>query len=296
MQQIYCANNAEKRFNLVLLSTRASTRSVLPISQWNAHEQISAENWTKSADQAFDTACKQAREEGKMIAGFKLMYDQVKGPGRTVNGTNLPDGWFQEYLKARKVRIVHLVREGVILHMASDYQTAVDVNKLNLVGANSHHTMDPQLAAARRNATMFRFTARELPVLQSRENEHKHWLYFLRQTGLRYQYLSYEDLMSNRRDIFVHMVLQFLGVKDMVSYPKLQGQFLRIHKVACEDRIADFNAVEQLIRGTMSERACKMLSHHQQTVDRHVVPDDGSPACNKFIVLTTQRSGSTWFC
>ena len=57
-----------------------------------------------------------------MIAGFKLMYDQVKGPGRTVNGTNLPDGWFQEYLKARKVRIVHLVREGVILHMASDYQ------------------------------------------------------------------------------------------------------------------------------------------------------------------------------
>ena len=122
VQQIYCANNAEKRFNLVLWSTWASTRSVLPISQWNAHEQISAENWTKSADQAFDTACKQAREEGKMIAGFKLMYDQVKGPGRTVNGTNLPDGWFQEYLKARKVRIVHLVRKGVILHMASDYQ------------------------------------------------------------------------------------------------------------------------------------------------------------------------------
>ena len=34
----------------------------------------------------------------------------------------------------------------------------------------------------------------------------------------------------------------------------------------------------------------------RETVDRHVVPDDGSPACNKFIVLTTQRSGSTWFC
>ena len=31
-----------------------------------------------------------------MIAGFKLMYDQVKGPGRTVNGTNLgnpPNFW-----------------------------------------------------------------------------------------------------------------------------------------------------------------------------------------------------------
>ena len=37
--------------------------------------------------------------------------------------------------------------------------------------------------------------------------KHKHWLDFLQQTGLPYQYLSYDDLMSSRRDIFVHMVL-----------------------------------------------------------------------------------------
>ena len=54
-------------------------------------EQVSAKNWTKSADKAFDAAWKEARKEGNMIAGFKLMYAQVKGPGKTVNGKNLPD-------------------------------------------------------------------------------------------------------------------------------------------------------------------------------------------------------------
>ena len=111
----------------------------------------------------------QTMKEGKMIAGFKLMYNQVKGPGKTVNGTNLPDGWFQEYLKASMVGIVHLVREAVILHMASDYQTAVDVKQLHLNATNSHHTTDANSAAARRNATMFRLTAGHLPLLQSRE-------------------------------------------------------------------------------------------------------------------------------
>ena len=88
-------------------------------------------------------------------------------------------------------------------------------------------------------------------------------------------------------------MLQFLGVKDIVSYPKLQGLLLRIHRVTCEDRIADFNTVKQLIRGTMFDRACEILCRRQQTVDKHVVPGDASPTCNKFIVLTTQRSGST---
>ena len=152
-------------------------------------------NWTKSADQAFDTACKQAREEGKMIAGFKLMYRSSERAWQNRQWHEFARWMVSRIFESTQgancaLFLFFLVREGVILHMASDYQTAVDVNKLNLVGANSHHTMDPQLAAARRNATMFRFTARELPVLQSRENEHKHWLYFLRQTGLRYQYLS----------------------------------------------------------------------------------------------------------
>ena len=103
-----------------------------------------------------------------MIAGFKLMHDQVKGPGKTVNGKNLPDGWFQEYLSARRVRSVHLVRETVILHMASIHQTAVGVKQLDLNASNSDHTTDAKSAAARRNAAMLRFTASHLPLMQSR--------------------------------------------------------------------------------------------------------------------------------
>ena len=130
-------------------------------------------SFSRKLDQIFRPSVRhslQTMKEGKMIAGFKLMYNQVFGPGKTVNGTNLPDGWFQEYLKARMVGIVHQ-REAVILHMASDYQTAVDVKQLHLNATNSHHTTDANSAAARRNATMFRLTAGHLPLLQSREKK-----------------------------------------------------------------------------------------------------------------------------
>lgn len=237
-----------------------ASESLITFSKRSYKEQISPEEWAHAADHAFDAVCKEAQKHGKKIAGFKLMYDQVKGPGQVINGTHLPDGWFQEYLHTRKVRIVHLVREAVILNLASSFQTAANAKQLNLNGSNTHHTADPKSVAARGHTEKFPFTDQHLPLLHAKEREHVHWLHFLRRTGLPYHYLSYEDLMSHRRDILVHMALQFLGVRNLVSYPKLHGGFLRIHKFDCEGRIANFKKVKRLLHGTMSARACRILA------------------------------------
>lgn len=233
---------------------------LITFSKRSYKEQISAEEWAHAADHAFNTVCKEAQKHGKKIAGFKLMYDQVKGPGHLINGTHLPDGWFQEYLHTRKVRIVHLVREAVILNLASSFQTVANRKQLNLTESKTHHTKDPKSVPARGHTEKFSFTEQHLPLLHAKEREHVQWLHWLRRTGLPYHYLSYEDLMSHRRDIVVHMVLQFLGVTNMVSYPKLHSGYLRIHKFDCEGRIAKFKEVKRLLHGTMSVRACRILA------------------------------------
>ena len=228
---------------------------------FKSFENVSIEEWTRAADEAFNRVCREAEQQGKDIAGFKLMYDQVKGPFRTLNGAKLPEQWFFDYLVKHRVRIVHLVREAAILHLASDFHTHVNSQTLQFADTfASHHTADKKDAEARKKVKKMRFRRSDLPRLKRLEKEHRQWLLLLKATGLPYQYLSYEDLMSFRRDTVVHMVLQFLGVKNMISYPRLQGSLLRTHKSYCEDRIADWDQVKPLLNGTMSLRACNMLS------------------------------------
>ena len=111
----------------------------------------SAKEWTRAADAAFARVCSDAERQGKKIAGFKLMYDQVKGPFQTMDNVNLPEAWFKNYLLKSQVRVLHLVREAVILRLASNFQTGVNVMRLASakMGFNTHHTKDAQDAAAR---------------------------------------------------------------------------------------------------------------------------------------------------
>ena len=87
----------------------------------------SAKEWTRAADAAFARVCSDAERQGKKIAGFKLMYDQVKGPFQTMDNVNLPEAWFKNYLLKSQVRVLHLVREAVILRLASNFLTGVNV-------------------------------------------------------------------------------------------------------------------------------------------------------------------------
>ena len=94
------------------------------LTQHSASKQVlQAEEWAAAADKAFDTVCTQAKSLGKPICGFKLMYNQIKGPSAKIGRTSMPLDWFQDYLVTRDIRVLHLVREAAILQLASIYQT-----------------------------------------------------------------------------------------------------------------------------------------------------------------------------
>eukprot|EP00438_Fugacium_kawagutii_P034222 Skav225915 [mRNA] locus=scaffold1500:150542:151591:- [translate_table: standard] len=222
-------------------------------------ESKNSKKWMKEVDRKFDTVCQEARKQGKRIAGFKIMYNQVGGEHHTVNGVDLPREWFKDYLQKRKVRILHLVREAVILTVASKKQTSKFGQETHLAVA---HTRDPDVAAAMMNSTKIIFGQPHLERLRDQEHEILTWLAFLRHLGLPYHFVRYEDLTSPKQAVFVHMMLEFLGIKDQVSYPKFQSEFYLSHKARCEDRIDHWEErVKRLIQGTMSERACAVLQY-----------------------------------
>eukprot|EP00438_Fugacium_kawagutii_P009250 Skav231861 [mRNA] locus=scaffold2307:197280:197945:+ [translate_table: standard] len=213
-------------------------------------------------DQSFNRVCKEAQSRGKAIAGFKIMYNQVRGERHKVNGVDLPREWFKDYLQRRNVRILHLVREAQILTMASLAQAGQDRQEFNLSFRDTFHTTDPNIVAKTMNSTKVVFGRGHLPWLRKKEREILEWSTFLRRLGLPYHSVRYEDLTSKNQDEFVYMMLQFLGIKDTVSYPKFESQYQVRHKARCEDRIAHFeDQVKPLIQGTMSERACAMLAY-----------------------------------
>eukprot|EP00438_Fugacium_kawagutii_P009252 Skav231863 [mRNA] locus=scaffold2307:206489:207352:+ [translate_table: standard] len=219
-------------------------------------------NWMDEVDQKFHMVCKDARKQGKSIAGFKIMYDQVRGERDIVNGVNLPRDWFKDYLQKRNVRILHLVREAQILSMASLAKWVEDRQEFNLSKRDQFHTKNPDVAAKTMNSSKVYFGQRNLTKLRGKENQVLEWSVFLRRLGLPYHSVRYEDLTSKNQDEFVYMMLQFLGIKDTVSYPKFESQYQVRHKARCEDRIAHFeDQVKPLIQGTMSERACALLEY-----------------------------------
>eukprot|EP00438_Fugacium_kawagutii_P034702 Skav231173 [mRNA] locus=scaffold3252:341411:342511:- [translate_table: standard] len=224
--------------------------------------EVSA-NWMDEVDRIFDRVCKDAQSQGKKIAGFKIMYSHVRGKRHKVDGVDLPREWFKDYLQKRHVRILHLVREAAILTMSSMKLLTRNKNAFHLAKKDTFHTNNSTIATATMNSsTKLSFGKNSLKQLRKEEHELLAWTAFLPHLGLPYHYVRYEDLTSTSQDVFVYMMLQFLGVKDRVSYPKFQSQYYLSHHARCEDRIHNFeDEVKLLIRGTMSERACAMLEY-----------------------------------
>eukprot|EP00438_Fugacium_kawagutii_P034684 Skav231155 [mRNA] locus=scaffold3252:33702:36594:- [translate_table: standard] len=166
-----------------------------------AEVSISA-NWMDEVDRIFDSACKDARSEGKRIAGFKIMYNQVKGEHHKVNGVDLPREWFKDYLQTRNVRILHLVREAAILSMSSMKLLARDKNHLHLSHKDKFHTKDPDVAALTMNSsTKFYFDQEALKKLREEEHKLLEWTAFLSHLGMPYHYARFAQVSVGEPDL-----------------------------------------------------------------------------------------------
>ena len=219
-------------------------------------EFVSPEEWTRAADAAFARVCSDAEQQGKQIAGFQLMYNQVKGPFQTVEKIKFPEAWFKNYLLRSEVRIVHLVREAVILRLASPFRTTPAENEqpeapeaLEIV----ENTMDPP-DISDVSTQKFHFQKRHLRKVLQWEMEHRHWLRLLMNSHLPYQYVRFEDFIS-RRDLLLYMVWQFLGTSQ-ISHPLSE----ELHLDSCENEIENWDETKSLLNGTMSLQACNILS------------------------------------
>ncbi|CAK9044327.1 unnamed protein product [Durusdinium trenchii] len=262
------------------------------LTQHSASKQVlQAEEWAAAADKAFDTVCTQAKSLGKPICGFKLMYNQIKGPSAKIGRTSMPLDWFQDYLVTRDIRVLHLVREAAILQLASIYQTRHD-SSLDLTEPEPERQ-----APVKGKAKRMPFTAKTLQTLRDLEEQHEQWWSFLRHSNIFHHYVSYENLMGEKATTMLRMSLEFLGVTYLPTDPQLlwNSSFLKLHKATCKERIADVSRMRKQIKGTMSERACNRLKQGDARVKARVQPESASHSA-KYLVLTTQRSGSTWLC
>ena len=210
---------------------------------------VSPEEWTRAADAAFARVCSDAEQQGKQIAGFQMMYNQVKGPFQTVEKVNLPESWFKNYLLSSEVRIIHLVREAVILRLASPFRTTAE----NQPEPEPVETTDPpEISEATQK---FQFQKRHLRKLLQWEMEHRHWLRLLMNSSLPYQYVRFEDFLS-RRDLLLYMVWQFLGTSQI---PHPLSEELP-PDASCETHIENWDETKSLLNGTMSLQACNILT------------------------------------
>ena len=184
------------------------------------------------------------------------MYNQVKGPFQTVEKIKFPEAWFKNYLLRSEVRIIHLVREAVILRLASPFRTTPVENEqpeapeaLEIV----ENTMDPP-DISDVPTQKFHFQKRHLLKVLQWEMEHRHWLRLLMNSHLPYQYVRFEDFIS-RRDLLLYLVWQFLGTSQ-IPHPLSE----ELHLDSCENEIENWNETKSLLNGTMSLQACNILS------------------------------------
>ena len=222
-------------------------------------KNVTREQWESAVDSAFNRVCGEAGKMGKFIAGYKVMYDQVpKQEGKFVEGE-----FFGGFLRSHGIRVLHLVREATILHIASLFGLSMDTKILNITDYNeNYHTSNKEAAAARREKSP-KMPVTENTILNMKylEREHETWLRFMMSTGAPYHFVSYEETMLDTYGTRGHMILQFLGVQNMSSHPPLQAATWQAqHKPSCEDRIENYERVEENISGTMSWRACKILA------------------------------------
>jgi len=155
-----------------------------------ALRSVTLESYTAHLERALVKVAESSRcgiDGAGGAAGFKLMYDQI--PDHLVEP--VPRGRqeaapLMKWLAERRVSVVHLVREAMILRTASGLQTEHDVPNFRM------HTNNESLAtemAAR--AKPMHLNARTLPAsVRAVEATDRAWqLLLMFSSGLRYLYL-----------------------------------------------------------------------------------------------------------
>ena len=247
--------------------------------QRNASSSLKAptwEEWVARAEAAFERVYKDALQRMPrnltVAVGFKLMYSQV-WDSRPLFMNAPPKTWgqntrFLAWLRARNVRVLHLVRGAAILRSndLADEAAASHVHVGRALNSVQNLTELAKLQAAFKprkygpSELVSKVLEMEEPVL--------YWRDLLALTGADHHVLLYESLLGASRALAFQSAVTYIGGppgarlldtrEEVATGSKMN---LRIHPITCEERIQDWNKLKFLLKAdSLTLLSCELLA------------------------------------
>lgn len=205
------------------------------------HAEVSWHLWVNDANRAFQSL----QEENcrgiltRQAVGFKLMYDQV--PEHLISN-------FLEYVAQYNITVLHLVREAIILRLASHAQTSVaHSNNSSYVATLHYEKWNPK------------DRSRVADQIKRMESINAAWRRLLLFNPLiKYHYVSYEQLTGPWKRMYVDELIRFTGVEADAA-ALIPHELVQLHERTCSERVHEYAIFETLLGETQTTAACAML-------------------------------------
>mmetsp|Transcript_126457 Transcript_126457/g.319375 ORF Transcript_126457/g.319375 Transcript_126457/m.319375 type:complete len:340 (-) Transcript_126457:137-1156(-) len=237
-------------------------------SVWQKKSRIARQTipwamWVADANKAFEILreenCGPEGVPGQMAIGFKLMYDQV--PDHLVPN-------FLRFVVHHNITMLHLVREAVILSLASHSQTSV-----------AHSNNASFVAKLRYKKWAPRSKEKAAAMIKREESLNMDWRRLLLfNPWIKYRYVSYEQLAGPLKEFYLKELVHATGatVDGFVMAP--ETGLVRLHEPTCSERVEEYDKFSKLLEGTQSAAACAMLEGRPHT-SAPQPPDPLSSCC-----------------
>jgi len=224
-------------------------------SVWQKKSRIARQTipwamWVADANKAFEILreenCGPEGVPGQMAIGFKLMYDQV--PDHLVPN-------FLRFVVHHNITMLHLVREAVILSLASHSQTSV-----------AHSNNASFVAKLRYKKWAPRSKEKAAAMIKREESLNMDWRRLLLfNPWIKYHYVSYEQLTGPLKEFYLKELVHATGatVDGFVMAP--EKGLVRLHEPTCSERVEEYDKFSKLLEGTQSAAACAMLEGRPHT-------------------------------
>ena len=215
---------------------RHGSEEVLPFQGDRLASSVSEEEYFLALDEAFVKVSRN-RPDASAI-GFKVMYNAVPSHLR---------GSFCAYLSARRVTVLHLVRETTALVANSRLgarQEAMAMHETNATTAQRKYVADVGPEALR-------------ALVGALERERTLWdVWLALQPEVRYVRFVYEQLKAAEGDLQWTLAAHALGVDALKD---AAVELYQVHSSRCDTRFRDFADRSAALVGTRTHAACAML-------------------------------------
>jgi len=226
--------------------------------------------WTACMDDAFDQVIEKYRPHSKdskpaQAIGFTLHHHQIWCQTLGIMKFDACISELAYYCKERSIKIIHLVRETVLMMVSSVYLSKLlpkhTSSTTNATVAQKEHEF------AKKNLMPLSEQVKRdiLRIEQEFDTVHRQVSKIMNtniSSNGEYRYVSYESLLDHRiRESILRDTFKFLGLKvnRKVIRSQFEAQrFLELHPTTCKSRLKDWKTNKQnLMKST--RKACRNL-------------------------------------